>query len=82
MSRDRLPPSLGGGGISGNAMKLMQRPEFKGVGQPEFIAECVVRVLTKKDERARSGLRAVVKYYEEGNRFGKLTRFLRKVIDR
>jgi len=74
-----MPPSLGGGTVSIQALKLTQREEFKGVPQPDLIAECVVRLITRHDEKARNGLRGVISYYKQANRYGKLVHFLEKI---
>ena len=79
-SLKKMPPSLGGGEVTATAMKLLQRSEFKNVPQPELIAECVVRVVKRRDEKARSGLRGVINYYRKANRFGSLVKMLEKVM--
>jgi len=74
-----MPPSMGGGEVGPTAMRLVERSEFTGVQQPEIIAECVYRWLQFRHSGCQRGLLTVIKYYEDQNRHGKLTAFLRKV---
>lgn len=58
----KMPPGVGGE-VSTTATKLAQRSEFDGVPQPETVAELIVRVIKRNDQRARSGLRGVLSVY-------------------
>ena len=78
-SPKKVPPSLGGGEVGSTAMALLNRIEFKGVPQPELIAECVVRVVKQKSDKCRSGLRGVISFYVRERKHPALVEFLRKV---
>ncbi|MGL4557145.1 MAG: hypothetical protein ACRCV5_06560, partial [Afipia sp.] len=62
-------------------MKLLQRSEFEGVPQPELIAECIVRVLKDRDQKARSGLRGAMNYYRVTGSRPAFAAFLKKIIN-
>lgn len=80
MRPKEMPPSMGGGVVGSTAMRLIERSEFQGVEQPEVIAECVVRWVLHRHSGCQRGIMAVTKYYEDQNRHGKLTKFLKKVV--
>ena len=75
----KMPPSLGGGEVGTTAAKVLNRSEFRGVPQPELIAECVVRVIRDKCAKCRSGLRATMSFYRREKKHPKLIEFLQKV---
>lgn len=79
--RRKLPPSIGGE-VSDTAIKLMQRPEFDNVPRPEWVAECVVRVVKSGNDRARSGLRGALAVSRTIPARRGLVSFLEKILGR